>query len=166
MRWPLPIGRWGALMAVIWLGSAMVHSAEKPKALPEIDLQGRVVCLSEEMQRLYETELPSKHAHVYGFKTADGGYYTLIRNRFSEGLFSDETLRKRELILHGRVLPKTQIFEVTGGMREVRNGKLYELYYWCDICSIKSVAPGQCMCCQQPVELREREIGPGAKTDY
>jgi hypothetical protein len=125
--------------------------------LPEVELRGRMVCLPEAMHELYQTDLPANHAHVPGFKTTDGIFYTLLRAKLSEALFVDKRLGEKELILRGHVLPKTQMFEMTG-MKSVRNGAIYDLYYYCDVCAIKTLAPGPCMCCQGPVKLVEQRL--------
>jgi hypothetical protein len=123
----------------------------------EMELRGRIVCLPEAMHELYHTDLPANHEHVYGFKTADGSFYTLLRTKLSEALFVDEQVRRKELILKGRVFPNTHIFEMTG-MKSVRNGVVYDLYYFCDVCEIKTLSPGPCMCCQGPVKLVEQPL--------
>ena len=123
----------------------------------QVDLRGRIVCLPEAMHDLYQTDLPTNHEHIYGFKTTDGTFYTLLRTKLSEALFVDEQVRKKELILRGHVLPRTQIFEMTG-MKSVRNGVVCDLYYYCDICVIKTLSPGPCMCCQGPVKLVEQPL--------
>ena len=123
----------------------------------EAQLHGRVVCLQEAMHELFGTDLPSKHEHIYGFKTMDGTFYTLLRTKWSEGLFVDKRVQEKELILKGKVLPKTQIFDMSA-MRSVKNGVVFDLYYYCDVCAIKTLAPGPCMCCQAPVELKETRI--------
>ncbi len=99
---------------------------------------------------------PSTRAvtNIYGFKTKDGTFYTLLRTKLSETLFVDPQVREKELILAGHILPKTQIFEMTG-MKSIRNGVVCDLYYYCDICAIKTLSPGPCMCCQGPVKLVE-----------
>ena len=125
--------------------------------LPEVELRGRMVCLPEAMHELYQTDLPANHAHVPGFRTADGTFYTLLRTKLSEALFVDKRLGEKELVLRGHVLPKTQMFEMTG-MKSVRNGAIYDLYYYCDVCAIKTLAPGPCMCCQGPVKLVEKPL--------
>jgi len=125
--------------------------------LPEVELRGRMVCLPEAMHELYHTDLPANHAHIPGFKTMDGTFYTLLRTTLSEALFVDKRLGEKELILRGHVLPKTQMFEMTG-MKSVRNGAIYDLYYYCDVCAIKTLSPGPCMCCQGPVKLVEKPL--------
>ena len=129
----------------------------KQTDLPEVELRGVIVCLAEAMHQLYHIDLPANHEHIYGFKTSDGMFYTLLRTKLSEALFVDEQVRKKELILRGHVLPKTQIFEMTG-MKSVRNGVVYDLYYYCDVCAIKTLSPGPCMCCQGPVKLVEQPL--------
>ena len=145
-------------------GVMLVHRPPALAAVPKateaasaIELHGRVVCLAEEMNALYRVDLPTGHPHLYGFKTTDGRYFTLLRNKYSEGLFVDARLREKELILKGRTFPKTQLFEVSA-MRSVKNGVTNDLYYFCVICSIKAVGPGRCECCQDPVELVERPM--------
>src|SRR6266542_4253971 len=69
----------------------------------EMELRGKVVCLPEEMHRVYETDLPTNHEHIYGFKTTKGVYYTLLRTKLSEALFADGRLREKELLLTGNV---------------------------------------------------------------
>src|SRR4051794_6880414 len=127
-------------------------------SVPAIELRGKVVCLSEEMQQLYGAPLPEKHQHGYGFKAENGSYYSFLRTPLSEGVLTDTNFQSKTLLIKGRVFPKTQILEITGNLHSVRNGKLNELYYYCDICSIKSSSPGPCMCCREPVHLVEEPV--------
>jgi hypothetical protein len=123
----------------------------------DVELRGRIVCLPEALHERYHTDLPANHQHLYSLKTTDGAFYTLLRTKLSEALFVDEQVRRKELILTGRVFPKTQVFEMTG-MKSVRNGVVCDLYYYCDICAIKTLAPGPCMCCQGPATLVEKPL--------
>lgn len=133
-------------------------SADSSKQEGDVELRGRVVCIPEEMNRLYGADLPTGHAHLYGFKTAEGTVFTLLRTKNSEAFFADERVRAKELIVRGRLFPGTCILDATP-LRTVREGKIYDLYYWCDICAIKTVVPGECMCCQKQVELTETPTG-------
>ncbi len=160
------------LLALPTLGLAMLPSAglcatnepaptatQSANASPTrlIELRGRVVCLAEEMSQRHGASLPTGHEHLYGFKTSSGEYYTLLRTRFSEALFADARFREKELLLRGRLFPKTQIFETTT-IRSIRDGVVCDLYYYCDICDIQSIAPGLCECCQGPTELVEKPL--------
>jgi uncharacterized protein (DUF2147 family) len=37
----------------------------------------------------------------------------------------------------------------------VRDGKLFRVRYYCDVCNIEALEPGRCVCCQRPTELQE-----------
>jgi rRNA maturation endonuclease Nob1 len=37
-------------------------------------------------------------------------------------------------------------------------GQLHEVYYWCDICSIKRFEKKICECCGGPMERREEPV--------
>ena len=141
----------------------LVHSGVKPGLF---EGRGELVCLAQEMKRLHEAEVPPIHEHIPGFLTTaeakdpDGGaahYYTLLRTAQSEALFVDKRFEKRTLVLTGRVFPGTDLLEISS-FRWLRDGELYEVYYWCEICSIEGVDPGSCACCQRDVELREKRI--------
>lgn len=136
---------------------------QNPEPAQAVEVRGRVVCLAEEMHQLYEVELPTGHPHVYGFKTQDGKYFTLLRTKYSEALFVDAQVQKKELILKGRLFPKTQVLEVSR-MRSVKNGVVQDLFYYCTICAIEMISPGKCDCCQGPVELVEKPLD-GRKKD-
>jgi hypothetical protein len=123
----------------------------------QVTLQGNVVCLPEEMHKLYQAPLPTNHEHVYGFKTADGTFFTLLRGKFSEALFLDEKLRTKQLLVKGRVFPQTRILEVSN-IKTVRDGVVHDAYYYCAVCEIFAVAPGICECCQGPTELVEKPL--------
>ena len=135
-------------------GAKPAIEEQKPK---EIELRGKIVCLAEEMHTHYKVELFGKHEHLYGVKTEDSEYYTLLRTSLAEALFVDERLRKKDLIIKGRVFPKTQLLEVTR-FSAIKDGVIHELYYYCDICYIRAVAPGNCDCCQAPVVLIEKPL--------
>jgi hypothetical protein len=121
----------------------------------EVELTGRIACLIEEQHALDHTPLPEKHEPVYGFKTKDGTLYPLARTKYSEALFVEPRLRSEDLILRGQF--KKQAFEVDR-IRSLRNGMLYDVFYYCSVCNIESVSPGRCECCQGQVELTERPI--------
>jgi hypothetical protein len=103
--------------------------------------------------------LPSKEPITNAaFRTESGANYALISNRLSSALFLDTNLQSRTLLLGGRVLPGKKTFEVTRNFRSIRGGRPHELFYYCDICAIKGIEPGPCMCCREPVVLVEEPV--------
>lgn len=122
-----------------------------------LELRGRLVCLPEEMHRLYQADLPANHTHVPGLKTQDGEYLLLLRTKLSAALFLDARLGEKELVLKGRAFPGSHILDVHS-IRSVRNGVMHDLYYYCAVCHIQAVSPEPCACCQGPMELVERPL--------
>jgi hypothetical protein len=116
-----------------------------------------VVCLPEELHRLHGTELPAGHEHIWALGAAGGELYTILPGRYSEAIFQDERVRAKELQLRARVLPKSQAIEILT-IHSIRNNVVQDLYYYCDVCAIKSVSPAICACCQGPVELTEKPL--------
>ena len=123
--------------------------------LPIIKLDGKLVDLNKEYARKHAFRIPIDAEPVLGFKTKDGKLYTLIHTRTSAALFTDNRLKKKELILTGHILPDSQIFQVTF-LRSRKNREIHLLYYYCDICAIVALTPEICQCCQEPVRLVEK----------
>jgi hypothetical protein len=138
---------------------AKINQRQGLQATQEMWVRGRMVCLAEEMHRLYNADVPADHEHLYGFKTEEGVFYTLLRTSLSEALFVDTRLHEKELIVTGRTFPKTQILEAIS-LQSVHNSVVSDLYYYCETCAIRSAAPGNCVCCQAPVELVEKPLKP------
>lgn len=152
----MPVAVLGA--AVIAAGAAgIARHARDDKPTP-FEARGRLVCLLEEMKEKHQAEAAPVHDHLWGFKvegeSAGLRYYTLLRNKHSEALFADPRFRERELRLGGRVFPASAILELNR-FQWYRDGKLHDVYYWCEVCAIKGVDPTVCACCQDKVELRE-----------
>lgn len=121
----------------------------------EVALRGKIVCLTEELDKRFNV-VPNcdKQHHVYSLKTADGKIYPLLPTDSAAAVWMDERFRKRDLQITARSFPDTNHIEVIKIQSWV-SAKLYDLYYYCDICAITAFKPGACECCQEPVEFRE-----------
>ena len=146
------------LVGLLAHGLTAESKPETHASLPIREFRGRMVCLSEEMQRRFSANVPQKHAHDFGLKTEEGRYYSLLHTASADALLTDTNLHSRTLVVKGRLFPETQLLEVVGNLHSLKDGKLYELYYYCDICAIKTSVPGPCMCCREPVYLREEQV--------
>ena len=65
----------------------------------------------------------------------------------------DKRLANREVRLEG-TMQADGTFEVER-LNTVRNGKLFRVRYFCKVCNIEALEPGDCVCCQHPTELQE-----------
>ena len=128
----------------IWLllvSTALRADTQKPTATNEVvRLQGRV------------SQVAGAGINLV-FKT-DSATFNLLRNPMSEALFLDTNLWSKVLLLTGK--PHDKSFEVTGNLHSIKNGKVQELFYYCDVCSISTSLPGLCACCREPVVLTEK----------
>ena len=124
--------------------------------------RGAVVCLFEEIERVHGAGIDTQHAHVFAFRVASDEqtrYYPLLPTEQSKALLTDERLRAYELILSGVLYAEGDALGLSG-WRGVRGDILLDVYYWCEVCSIRGIDPGLCACCQEDVILREKELGP------
>jgi hypothetical protein len=84
--------------------------------------------------------------------TEDGKVYPLVKDSGSRLFFKDKALLNRPMRLTGRLLAGSQLLQVTA-VHSLIKGELHEVYYWCDICSIKRGEKNVCECCGGPMEL-------------
>jgi len=89
---------------------------------------------------------------------AEGGKgYPLVKDSGSRLFFKDKALLNRPMRLTGRLLPNSQLLQVLAVHSYVK-GQLHEVYYWCDVCSIRRGEKEQCECCGGPMTLREEPV--------
>ena len=84
----------------------------------------------------------------------DGKLYPLIKDEGSRMFFKDAKLLNRPMRLTARLIPNSLLLQVIT-VHSIVNGKLHDVYYWCDICTIKRFEAGICDCCGDPMEFRE-----------
>ncbi|HCC56273.1 MAG TPA: hypothetical protein DEQ47_03260 [Solibacterales bacterium] len=80
-------------------------------------------------------------------------------DRQTDAVLHDKRLAGDIFELHGHFEHNT--FHVdprhTGALFVKKDGKLLAVTYWCDVCSIRTFAPGLCMCCQQETKVDLRD---------
>jgi hypothetical protein len=146
--------------SLLTAGALAFPSTAQDKTTPStnaqiVSLRGKVICLTEELPKLYQI-IPDceTRGHVYTLKTAAGGFHPFLPVDTAAAIWMDERFRQRDLQVTARSFPATDFIEVIK-LQSWRDGKLHDLYYFCDICYISSHKPGPCECCQEPVEFRE-----------
>ena len=86
-------------------------------------------------------------------RTPGKDYPLTARTSWLLHILEDKRLRNREIRAEGSI-------EADGNFKvrhflTVRDGKLYRVRYFCEVCNIEALEPGDCVCCQQPTELQE-----------
>ena len=132
-----------AVLAALWAWASGAQEQTRDATNSIIELRGKVV--------------PGTNQPVV-FKADSGAVYNFVSNRMSLALLTDTNLQSKHLVLKGRTQSSTNLFEVTGNLRSIRDGKLCDLFYFCEICTIYGIEPGPCFCCREPVILVERPV--------
>jgi hypothetical protein len=91
--------------------------------------------------------------HMFGFKSADGRSYRFLADDVMTAMFADRRVRDRELQITARPHPEDRLEIIR--VQAARGAKLYDLYYYCDVCNVTAYAPGPCPCCRAELEFRE-----------
>jgi hypothetical protein len=145
------------LVAALALALSPLYAA--PPAVKTSYFKGKVVPLADLVGKV-GTKLDADAAPQWlALVGDDGKIYPLIKDDGARMFFKDNRLLNRPMRLTGRLLPGSQLLQVAE-VHSVRNGALNELYYWCDICSIKRYEKKLCDCCGGPMELREEPVRP------
>jgi hypothetical protein len=105
---------------------------------PLAALEGKLLSVPGEgpVLRIHEKDQPLSATTTYLF-------HTLL----------DKRLANREVRVEG-TMKADGTFEAER-LYTVRDGKLYRVRYFCKVCNIEALEPGDCVCCQQPTELQE-----------
>jgi hypothetical protein len=134
----------------------LAADAKKPE-MPVIELKGKVMPLAEIVAKTGSKLDADADPTSLVLVGDDGKVYTLIKDGGARLFFKDKALLNRPMKLTGRLLPGSQILEVSS-VNSIVKGELCEVYYWCDICSIKRGEKMICECCGGPMVLREEPI--------
>ena len=145
--------RRGLCVALLVALSPLLTALAPPEGKPQY-FEGKVVPLAELVEKIGSKLDADAAPHWLALVTKEGKTYPLIKDDGSRMFFQDATLLKRSMRLTGRLLPDTDLLQVVEVHSYVK-GELHEVYYWCDICSIKRFEKKLCDCCGGPMELRE-----------
>lgn len=152
---PLP-----TLIATACLALSAPHfllAADKPKFETE-SLRGKVVFLAEVLEEKHDIKsVPEAHDRTLALETPEGKLIPLVEDTRGRAFRVDKRLREMpvELLVRRYAgVPAVQIIRI----HEVTKEGLFEVDYWCDICSIAMYELKQCDCCQGPIELRRRKV--------
>ncbi len=115
-------------------------------------IDGKVVPLADALKKLGVK--PDADTAGVALVTADGTVFTLVKEEKTRLLFLDKQLHNRDVRLTAKVLPGTRVLSVER-VQTLKDGKAFNVDYWCDQCQLESVEPGPCKCCGGETVLRE-----------
>jgi hypothetical protein len=133
-------------------GTQLVAAPEKlPK--PET-YTGKVKPLAELVAQIGSKLDADAAPHWLALVTDDGKIYPLIKDTGGRMFFVDKRLLNRPMRITGRLLPGTQLMQVLE-VQTLIKGVPHEIYYWCDICTIRRNEKMFCECCGAMMDLKE-----------
>ena len=137
---PLQVLAVGLIICAAVLAASSLRAAQGA-ARHLAALEGKLLSIPEQgpALRIHEKDQPLSATTTYLFHT-----------------LQDKRLADREVRVEGS-MKADGTFEVER-LYTIRNGKLYRVRYFCKLCNIEALEPGDCVCCQQPTELQEIPI--------
>ena len=145
---------------LVCLAISLPHFA--PSAAPDPakneHFKGKVVTLASVLEKA-GARLDADAAPVSLVLVSDAGkIFPLVKDDGSRLFFKDDRLLNRPMELTGRLVPKSEFLQVVAVHSFNKKDELCEVYYWCDICSIRRGEKMKCECCGGPMELREEPV--------
>lgn len=132
-----------------------VNAQDTDSSFKPIVVRGRVVNLAEVMQQKYQATI--ERAVIYCLKTADNKFYPFLPTDLASAIYDDERFRQRELQVTARTFPDFPFIEIIK-LQSIKWGRVFDLYYFCEVCNITIHKPGPCECCQDPVVFTETPV--------
>jgi hypothetical protein len=139
-------------VATLMIIAATTGGSDAPAQKAQ-ELCGKVVPLSSVLQK-YGVKMDAESAAQWmALVTKEGKVYPLIKDESTRMFFKDASLLNRSMQLTARLLEGNflHVLEV----HSIKKDELYEIYYWCDVCSIRRMEKKTCECCGREMVLKE-----------
>ena len=134
------------LLCLILLAPFSRAAAREDNA-PLVILRGRIECLDGACEGV---------SPRFGLIATDHKRYTFLESDELAAIFLDPRVRSRELQITARLLTRDRLEIIK--VKSIVNGRIHDLYYFCEVCNITAYVPGPCPCCRKELELRETPL--------
>jgi hypothetical protein len=144
------------LFVMLSLTLEPISAAQKNQnATPaKVVLRGQVALLDESGQRLNSQQGSNQAMANYELLTGEGRRYKFSPDDVIVPIFTESRVRKLELQITA-LQHADNLLELIKVLA-VKEGKLYDIYYFCDLCNITAYGPGPCPCCFEPFVFIEK----------
>lgn len=142
------------MLTVCWLMCVVVGEAEPRKEAPTeatLELKGTLTPIAKLMEK--QKVVVDADAGM-ALVTAEGKVYPLMKDKTSRFLFMDKRLHERTIQVTAKLVAGTGMAQLTE-VYTLKEGKLHDVYYWCQNCALRASEPGACLCCGAMTELVE-----------
>ena len=131
--------------------SGRINFQEDEPAL--VVVRGRAVCLDSTGREGDSFFGCDEANHSFGFASKAGKLYKFLPGDAMTAMLTDIRVRQRELQVTAWLHSGDRLEVIK--VQSVKEGKLYDIFYYCEVCNIKSYAPGLCPCCRNELEFKE-----------
>lgn len=139
------------LWIVLLIGVHASPVSPSSSEVKEVTLRGRVICVDQTGEKIECTDENNR----YALRTHEGQDFYFLESDTKSAMFDDPRVRARELEvtawLNQEGLEIIKIYSI-------RDGQLYDIHYFCELCQIKAYVGGPCWCCQKEFELVEEPV--------
>jgi len=139
---------------VLWfllLGSGFGAEKDVSASQNNLVVRGALICVGRESR-----EVPCLgKENALGLKAANGQIYLLKDDKLTKTLIEEKRIGSKDFQLTLRKAGDSPAYEIVKS-QFFRDGKLYDFYYFCDVCNITTHSPGLCLCCRQETEYHEK----------
>ncbi len=123
---------------------------------------GAAACVAAAPGSVLRGRLKQQPGNPPSLETPDHRSVSLTGDDATNKVLEDSRIGGMELEVRGRFTDPSR-FAVdrieTHSLVAIQGGKRYQVTYFCDVCAIRSFAPGLCVCCQQETRLDLIEAG-------
>ncbi len=140
--------RIGLMLLALAASSEAVLSFAAPEH-EKLTIEGTVLCVDAQGS-------PVKcgaDSERFALRSDGGDLYLFSPHDPLVNLFKDERVRRRRFQI--KVWTRDDRYVDIVKIHSIKDGKLYDIYFYCSTCNIKSYEAGDCWCCHQPYELKE-----------
>jgi len=116
-------------------------------------VRGILVCLGS---KLHEPPCKTQCTRL-AIREAAGRLFPLTEGKSSNILVQERKLQTNKFQLILKQLGTDNTFEIIRSQL-IRGGKVYDFFYFCEICNITTYIPGPCMCCRAPTQYHETQV--------
>jgi len=141
------------VLVVVTLASLTFAPSMAAQDRAFVIVRGRAVCLDAFDKPVDSPFACSETNPRFGFASKDGKLYRFPQTDSMITVFTDSRVRERELQIAARLRESNQLETIK--VQSIKDGKLYDIYYFCDVCNIRAYTPGLCPCCRNELEFRE-----------
>lgn len=115
----------------------------------DITVRGKALCVDNAGKQCD----CAKPGHTFALLSTDGVLYRVLSSDPNGEIFADPEVQRRNLSVTVRLHKNNEVEIIK--VRSIRDGKLFDIYYYCDVCNITVNVWGPCPCCGKDLELIE-----------